>query len=574
MASTQEICKGLQTPGQAKRYTDALVGLGFILGCQLLVVPIQLAFDTHSINIPASILVMLFFFFTMTIASSVDGDVAKFYDRHLRGPTDFVGRHMSLGFVTFFILLIKDHIEHVSDIPKLTGAFVVTTIIGYLVSYLLAYGGFNLESRFRKQKRAANDMESNNEIWPSPPVTCPSPSYEWRVVRPDRLSTLSEALSTSEPLVEISTTAESPTSKLIAWILRTLPIWICLFLIAVVGLPIYQATGYMLLFDVFSLTLFWVASVQFQRSLRSSQSLLHFRRLRSLTLIFCNPILITWALATAYMYAKAACVGPSVEFVIKDFRHFSSLSKCILHIMGDHDVPAHLGAGDLAGLLLDAGVACMGFKMYEYRAELWASLGTVTVTCTALAAISVFLNVLIAHGCGLQAADALAFAGRSATLALGIPAIENIGGSTTLASSVAVFSGIVWQMAGDWLLSVLHINDRAPRDHSKPLVKPPPVSEKSFGVFSKAKPVAHTEEKKEDSNSNNDCAKTSEESSVVAAGVTIGINAAAMGTAYLIERDSRAVAYSALSMILFGAATVALTAFPATTTAIKMLTSS
>ena len=175
----------------------------------------------------------------------------------------------------------------------------------------------------------------------------------------------------------------------------------------------------------------------------------------------------------------------------------------------------------------------------------------------------------MAHGCGLQGADAVAFAGRSATLALGIPAIENIGGSTTLASSIAVFSGIVFQMAGNWLFSVLHIDDRAPRDNSR---SPPKVhiSEKSHGVFSKTTSVGHTEEKKD---TRNGCAETNTESSVVAAGVTIGINAAAMGTAYLIERDSRAVAYSALSMILFGAATVALTAFPAATTIIALLTS-
>lgn len=362
---------------------------------------------------------------------------------------------------------------------------------------------------------------------------------------------------------------KSPTSTLIDFIFRTGPIWIWLSLLTIVGLPVYLATGYILPFDLFSITLFWVASVQFQRSLRSSQSLLRFNRLRSLVLIFCNPILITWAVATAYMYAKAACAGKSIEFVIRDFRHFNSLSKCIIHIMEDHNVPAHLGAGDLAGLLLDAGVACMGFKMYEYRSELWLSLGTVSLTCTALAAISVFLNVLVAHGCGLQGADAVAFAGRSATLALGIPAIENIGGSTTLASSIAVFSGIVFQMAGNWLFSVLHIDDRAPRDNSR---SPPKVhiSEKSHGVFSKTTSVGHTEEKKD---TRNGCAETNTESSVVAAGVTIGINAAAMGTAYLIERDSRAVAYSALSMILFGAATVALTAFPAATTIIALLTS-
>ncbi len=123
MALIQKLCKSLQAPVLTKRYSDAAVGLVLILCFQLLVVPIQVALDLNSVNIPASILVMLLVFFTMTIASSVNGDVVKFYSKHLRGPTDFIGRHMSLGFVVFFVLLIRDHIDSSSDIPKLAGVF-------------------------------------------------------------------------------------------------------------------------------------------------------------------------------------------------------------------------------------------------------------------------------------------------------------------------------------------------------------------------------------------------------------------------------------------------------------------
>lgn len=47
--------------------------------------------------------------------------------------------------------------------------------------------------------------------------------------------------------------------------------------------------------------------------------------------------------------------------------------------------------------------------------------------------------------------------------------------------------------------------------------------------------------------------------STVAAGVTIGINAAAMGTAHLYEQNSQAAPYSALSMTMFGVFTVLFT---------------
>lgn len=411
-----------------------------------------------------------------------------------------------------------------------------------------------------------NDVESNNKTWPSPSIAWPAPPCRQQPKRISQLSTLSEALSTKESLIKIIPVPDSSANDSVDFVLRTAPIWIWLSLIIIVGLPVYLTTHYVMPFEVFSLTLFWVLSVQWQKSLRSSHSLLRLRRLRGFVLIFANPLILTWALATTYMSVKTLYTGKSIDEIIGDFRHYNSLSESIIHIMQDHDVAAHLGAGDLAGLLLDAGVACMGFKMYEYRYELWASLGTVSFTCTALAAINVFLNVVIGHGFGLQTQDAIAFASRSATLALGVPAIENLGGSTTLTSTVAIFSGILLQMAGDWLFSLMQINDRVSRDGSvQPLETPMLASDLTL-------PNATIDVGGAEKNINYTRGKMNEESAVVAAGITVGINAAAMGTAYLIERDSRAAAYSALSMIMFGAATVAITSLPGTVEAIQFLT--
>lgn len=125
MSSTlvHKLCRSLQTPALTKKYSDAAVGLVLLFFIQLLVLPTQIALDLHSIKLPASILVMLLVLIIMTIASSINNDTMQFYNRHLRGPTDFLGRHMSLGFVAFFILLIRDHINSSSDVPKLAGVF-------------------------------------------------------------------------------------------------------------------------------------------------------------------------------------------------------------------------------------------------------------------------------------------------------------------------------------------------------------------------------------------------------------------------------------------------------------------
>lgn len=445
---------------------------------------------------------------------------------------------------------------------------VVTTIVSYVASFLFASGGNRIEQRLRRSRQTTKDVESNNKTWPSPSIAWPAPPCGQQSKRISQLSTLSEALSTNESLMKITPVPYSSVIDSVDFVLRTAPIWIWLSLIIVVGLPIYLTTHYAMPFEVFSLTLFWVLSVQLQKSLRSSHSLLRFPRSRCFILIFANPLLSTWALATTYMWVKTLYTGRDIAAIIGEFRHYNSLSQSIIHIMQDHDVAAHLGAGDLAGLLLDAGVACMGFKMYEYRYELWASLGTVSFTCTALAAINVFLNVVIGHGFGLQTKDAIAFAGRSATLALGVPAIDNLGGSTTLTSTVAIFSGILLQMVGDWLFSLMRINDRASRDGSVQAPETPMLA--SNNTISPATTAVSSAETKTISYTRG---RINEESAVVAAGITVGINAAAMGTAYLIERNSRAAAYSALSMIMFGAATVAITALPGTVETIQSLTS-
>ncbi|KAI0862684.1 hypothetical protein F4860DRAFT_109097 [Xylaria cubensis] len=567
-ALIHKLCSGLQTPSLAKKYSDAAVGLVLIICIQLLVLTTQIALDLHSIKLPASILVMFIMLIVMTIATYINKDTVRFYNRHLRGPTDFIGRHMSLGFVAFFILLIRDHIDSSSDVPKLAGAFIITTILSYVTSFLFASGGYHLEQRLRRSKHFASDLESNNKTWPSPSIAWPAPPCERQSKRISRLSTLSEALSTSESLMKITPVSDGSTTTLVDFILRTAPVWIWLFFLTTVGLPVYLATGYVMPFEVFSFTLFWILSIQFQKSLRSSYALHQFRRLRSLCLILANPLLLTWALGTAYMWLKTLYTGKDIYTIVGMFRHHSSLSESIIHIMQDRDISAHIGAGDLAGLLLDAGVTCMGFKMYEYRSELWASLGSVSFTCTALAAINVFLNVLVSRGLGLQAEEAIAFAGRSATLALGIPAIEGLGGSTTLASTIAIFNGILFQMTGDWLFSLMRINDQVSRNNPTQPLKVA-ISASNHSLFDTRVATGVTEKK----SVKNDDGRVNEESAVVAAGVTAGINAAAMGTAYLIERDSRAAAYSALSMIMFGAATVALTALPGAAEAVMFLAS-
>ncbi|KAI2470376.1 hypothetical protein F4781DRAFT_178161 [Annulohypoxylon bovei var. microspora] len=557
---TQQLCRSLQAPATIKRFRDAGIGFAFIALIQFLVVPIQLILDLHSFNLPASILVMLLIWVLMIVADYIHEGTTQIYTKHLRGPTDFLGRHMSFGFVASFIMLNKDHTPSAIEIFRITGAFAITTLMGYVGSFLIAAGSFKLERRFRGRQTEVLNLENDNKSWPSPSAALPAPPAEGSPRPLSQLSQISVAEAKNDSLASIEPAKKDSSAQSVDHLVRTAPLWICFLLIAIVGIPVSIATHYDTPFEALCFVLFWILAVQFQRSLKTSCGLQRFPRLRLTVVILANPVMVTWALGTCYLWIKTAYTKQTIDIVISEFRRHNTLAGSIIAIMGGGNLTSHIGAGDLSGPILDAGIVCLGFKMFEYRKELWESCITVFATCAILAVVNVFLNVLVAHVIGLKPTDALAFAARSVTIALGVPAIQNLGGSATIMSAMVIFGGILFQMAGDWVFSMLRIQDQKCQE------KPDNGSSSDSDSDVEKGFVAGGNEKEL-------WRSVGSDNAVIAAGVTVGINAAAMGTAHLIERDSRATAYSALSMTLFGAMTVALTALPGVSEAVISLAS-
>ncbi|KAI0901636.1 hypothetical protein F4806DRAFT_7406 [Annulohypoxylon nitens] len=544
ISPVQQLCRSLQAPAATKRFRDAGIGIAFIVLNQFLVIPFQILLNLHSFSVPASVLVMILFWVLMIIANYFHKGTAQLYTKHLRGPTDFLGRHMSFGFVTSFIMLNKEHTPDAIEAGRIAGAFLVTTIISYIGGYFIPAGCFKLEQRFRGRQTKVCDLESN-KTWPSPSPTLPTPPPE---VSPRPLSELSQiSVATTKSGISESTkpVENSTTSRFIDQLVRTAPIWISVFLLIVVGIPLSLATHYDTPFEALLFILFWTLAVQLQRSLKTSCGLRQFPRLRLTIVIFANPILVTFALGTCYLWIKAACAKQTIVVIVSQFHRHATLAEGIATIIGGDKLTNHIGAGDLSGPVLDAGIICLGFKMFEYRRELWESFVTVFTTCLILAIANVFLSVLIAHAIGLKPSDAFSFAARSITIALGVPAVDNLGGSATLMSAMVIFGGIFFQMAGDWIFSVMNIQDKETEQNS--------VRDSGSDVEKGFAAEWSEEELRRSASADN---------AVVAAGVMVGINAAAMGTSHLIERNSKATAYSALSMTLFGVMTVALTAIP------------
>ncbi|KAI0129123.1 hypothetical protein BJ170DRAFT_360741 [Xylariales sp. AK1849] len=525
-----QFCRVVRAPDTAERYRNAIGGILLVPLIQLVVVPIQMALDSRGMSLPASILVMTVVTVVMLLIDSIHGGLSSFYSTYMKGPTDFLGRHMSFGFVASFVMLSKDHIQTAMDIPKIVGAFAFTTLLSYIGSFLMAAGCFKLEERIRGLwglRRRAEDPEYLAE------PKKPSSRYAKRA---SQVSKLADIIVNNGSLTSVETLC-SP-SITVQFIVQTAPLWISVFLLVTVGIPVYCATKYDMPFETFVFIFFWIGAVKFQRFVKTCRAFALRSRIQSTLVVILNPVLVASALGTAYFWTKTAITHQPIEEVLAAFRAYNSWAKFFLDSSRYANPRQRVGAGDLATALLDAGIVSLGLKMYEYRRELWTSFATVLSTSLVFATINIFVNVAFAHVMGLQASEALAFAARNVTIALGMPAVQNLGGDGTLMGTLVVFSGMLFQMTGDLPFSWLGIRDR---------------------------PLPFALNHKSDSGNDSESAPEPEANDwkVIAAGVTVGINAAAMGTAHLIERESRATAYSALSMTVFGATTVALTAVPA-----------
>ncbi|KAI5863787.1 LrgB-like family-domain-containing protein [Durotheca rogersii] len=177
------------------------------------------------------------------------------------------------------------------------------------------------------------------------------------------------------------------------------------------------------------------------------------------------------------------------------------------------------GAADLFASVLDASIVSFALPVYRYRRELRRHLLPILVPNVAISVGSLFAYPWVCRAVGIAARRGLAFAARSLTLALAVPAATNLGGDVNTAAALAIMSGIVGVLVGRRMLAWLKI----PEDD------------------------------------------------YVTRGVTLGANSSAIAAALLLRTDPRAAALSILSMSLFGTITVLFTSIPPITAAVQSL---
>lgn len=214
-------------------------------------------------------------------------------------------------------------------------------------------------------------------------------------------------------------------------------IYLALFLF--VGLPVYYATGYAMPLHLTFTVLMYFAALSLP--LQWKQVL--------------HPVLVS-ALATVlglwvWGLARHQALGATL-------RAYSTGTKYLQLWGGGQEQHLPLpGAGDVLGTILDASIVALALPMYQYRRELVAHWPAVVAPNLVLSVGSLYAYPRICSALGIGAARSLAFAARSLTLALAIPATENLGGDRNTVAAVAIMSGIVGALVGVQLLNWLKI---------------------------------------------------------------------------------------------------------------------
>lgn len=95
--------------------------------------------------------------------------------------------------------------------------------------------------------------------------------------------------------------------------------------------------------------------------------------------------------------------------------------------------------------------------MYQYRRELKQNFVAIVLPNILMSIGCLFSYPKICFAIGISAERSLAFASRSLTLALALPATENLGGDLNTVAAVAIMSGIVGVLVGQRMLAWMKI---------------------------------------------------------------------------------------------------------------------
>ncbi|KAI8954688.1 LrgB-like family-domain-containing protein [Xylaria longipes] len=319
--------------------------------------------------------------------------------------------------------------------------------------------------------------------------------------------------------------AQVPPSRATRWavaISGRLDMVIYVLLFTFVGIPIYYSVGYAMPLQLTFSVLTYFATMSIPPKWRQ----------------YLHPVLVSSLLTVLSLWVLGLIKSQSLNITLKEYRTGATYLKLW---DGTHQLP---GAGDIFASILDASIVSLALPMYQYRRELRQHFFAIVLPNVVISVGSLFAYPYICFVIGISAERSLAFAARSLTLALALPAVANLGGEPNTVAALAITSGIIGVLIGQRMLALLKIPDGTP---------PIRLSAIAFDA---------------EDTSTDTCGFTDD---YVTRGVTLGANSSAIATALLLRTDPRAAALSSLSMSLFGAITVLFTSLPPIVAVIRSL---
>ncbi|EWG44594.1 hypothetical protein FVEG_05613 [Fusarium verticillioides 7600] len=512
----------------------------------------------------SSIFGMVLTFCFMAAAYLCFADVDGVYQRHIKSKVDFINVHLGLGFPIPLVMLNQSDILSGRDIACVIGNFVITNLASWAMVFALSLLVMSCVARM-------TGLVSDDFCLPQPITgTLPRIETSWlsdstldqgqqrmfgrreKVANPPRAGPDEATSATPSQRSSVVSKDPVPVSQVWHFWMSNFPLIASSLAVFLIGAPVAAATNDDRILDGCVLWFVWVLTLRLQRAFKASQLCPDMPKLKNTIVTLMNPVLFTTLLMAAYTRAKAGAYGyGSIDKVLRDFSGGTPLYVLWTSVatgtpLSDGRSP-WFGAGDAALSILECGILIWGFKLYECQRQLFSLAGFLTIIlATAAAAGNVFLSVLGGKLVGLNAPAAQAFAARSTTLALAKPAMEALGGNLGVNAALVVSNGILGQLCYPFVLDKLGVRreDRVSRSSVN-------ISD-SGGRTSRLslKPLLRTAQKD---------LPSGDDPFTISAGITVGINGAAMGVSYLYETRSRAAPYAALAMTVSGVMTVVFT---------------
>ena len=209
-----------------------------------------------------------------------------------------------------------------------------------------------------------------------------------------------------------------------------------LILFLLIGLPIYYTIGYAMPAQLSFNILSYFAALSLPPKYKQ----------------FLHPVLVSSAITVLGIWILGLIRGDSLDHILDTYKTGTNY----LSLWNGHHIPMP-GAGDVFGSVLDASIVALALPMYNYRHELQRHFFAIVIPNVVVSIGSLFGYPALCYAIGISSKRSLAFAARSLTLALAIPATRNLGGDLNTVAALAIMSGILGVLIGPRMLKLLRI---------------------------------------------------------------------------------------------------------------------